>query len=180
MNGYRHHVSGVFPHIRDAENAFRTLNKQGLPTDQLSMSKSDSTNVILSRRNSVLQDILMDGFYGILGGLAIGTLGILALLLIDITMFYTSPWVIIVMLLGWSSSLGALIGMIFGATKGPGLKTGWLADLFKKSILQDDVVLLMVKTETERETIIARRVLQTSAGDFRDANMGKGTDNSTM
>ena len=174
MNDYKHHVSGVFSQRRQAEKALNHLSHQGLRKEQLSIFKSkphtDQSVRILSRRKLVLQDVLVDGVLGAIVGLAMAIVWLLGLIFVDISMFHTNRWVLMVMMLGWGGSLGAVIGTIFGATKGPGNKTGWLADVFKKIMMKNDVVLL-VKTETEHETQIAHSVLQTSIGEVQDANM---------
>ena len=48
-------------------------------------------------------------------------------------------------------------------------KEGWLSALVRDAIASDQTV-LVVQARTEQETAIAREVIQTSVGDYRDVN----------
>jgi hypothetical protein len=72
------------------------------------------------------------------------------------------------MLLGWGASIGGLIGAAAGATAGPGNKEGWLSDLVGDAIANGHVV-LVVETRSEQEATTARKVIQASVGEFKEA-----------
>ncbi len=174
MNEYRHHVSGFFVHRDDAEKALSRLAELGLPRDRLNIFTADSVQPVSSQEkkqekksDGVLQDILVDSAVGTMVGTGIGALAEVGLVVANVSLFFASPLLAPLMLMGWGASIGALIGASTGATAGAGHKHGWLADLIRDAIANGQVV-LVAETRTEQETATAREVIQASVGTSKD------------
>jgi len=171
MNEYQHYVSGFFAHRKEAENTLSTLVEQGLPRERGQIYTTDSTSsspAQEAKSDGVLQDVLVDSAIGTAVGTGIGALGSVALAATSVTLFIASPLVAPLMLLGWGASIGGLIGAAAGATAGPGNKEGWLSDLVGDAIANGHVV-LVVETRSEQEATTARKVIQASVGEYKEA-----------
>ena len=179
MNDYRHHVSGFFPVRDDAESAVSKMIEKGVPREQLHIFSADTKPTSVSpaeeaKSDNALQDILVDGAIGTAVGTGVGVVGSVALAATSVTLFVASPLIAPLMLIGWGASIGGLIGAAAGATSGPEKKEGWLADLIKDAIENDQVVLVAV-TKSERETEIAYEIIEDLVGKYKDTD----TDTST-
>jgi len=173
MNEYRHHVSGFFAHREEAESAFSRLVEQGLPREQLRIFATDPATTNTAPKegsNEVLKDVFVDGAIGTAVGTGIGALGQIALVAANVSLFFASPLIAPLVMLGWGASIGGFIGAVVGAMPGAGNKEGWLSDLIGDAISSGQVV-LVAETRTEQETAIAREVIQASVGDSTDTNM---------
>lgn len=173
MNEYRHHVSGFFANRGDAESALSRLVERGLPPERLHVFDTDVPAPAPPKEdsNAVLKDTLVDGAKGAVIGTGLGALGQVALVAANVSLFVASPLVAPLMMLGWGASLGGLLGAAVGAahkvsTTAP-QKEGWLADLVRDAIANDQTV-LVVETRTEQETETARGVIQAAVGDYKD------------
>lgn len=117
MAEYRHQVTGFFTDRHGARNALSALVGQGLPRDQLQMSRTDSSSP----------------------GPAIGGL------------------------------IRATTGAVSVTPPEAGKKHGWLSTVIQDAISSGQIA-LVVQTRSERETMIARELLQSSVGDARDVS----------
>jgi hypothetical protein len=172
MEEYRHHVSGFFAQREDAERALSSLVVQGLPRAQLHIFATDPATANTAPKegsNEVLKDVLVDGAIGTAVGTGIGALGQVALVAANVSLFFASPLIAPLVMLGWGASIGGFIGAVVGATPGAGNKEGWLSDLIGDAITSGQVV-LVAETRTEQETAIAREVIQASVGDYKDVS----------
>ena len=172
MDQYRHHVSGFFSRLKDAEIALSRLIYQGLPRERLHLFETGSAppdTVPQTKSNEVLKDVLVDSAIGTAVGTGIGALAEVALVAANVSLFVASPLLAPLMLMGWGASIGGLIGATTGATTSAGNKEGLLSDLIQDAIASGHVV-LVADTMTEQETIIARKVIQASVGDFNDVS----------
>lgn len=170
MNEYRHHVSGFFAHRDEAEGALGRLAERGVPRDQMQLFDADSGPAIAELKgddNEVLTNVLVDGAIGTAVGTGIGALAQLALVAGSVSLFVASPLVAPLVMLGWGASLGAFVGAAAGANSGVEHKDGWLSDLVRDAVASGQVV-LVVQTRTEAETAIARDIIGTSVGEFKD------------
>lgn len=171
MNEYRHHVSGFFAHRAEAEGALGRLAERGVPRDQMQLFDADSGPVVAELKgddNEVLTNVLVDGAIGTAVGTGIGALAQLALVAGSVSLFVASPLVAPLVMLGWGASLGAFVGAAAGANSGVEHKDGWLSDLVHDAVASGQVV-LVVQTWTEDQTAIARDIIGTSVGEFKDA-----------
>jgi hypothetical protein len=170
MEEYRHHVSGFFVHREAAERALSSLVEQGLPREQLRIFAADSAApdaALKEGSNEVLKDVLVDGTIGTAVGTGIGALAQVALVAANVSLFFASPLIAPLVMLGWGASLGGFVGAVVGATAEHGNKEGWLADLIGDAISSGQVV-LVAEARTVREMAIAREVIQASVGDYKD------------
>lgn len=168
MDEYRHHVSGFFAHCDQAESAFSRLVEKGLPRERLQIFKTDSevsAPAAKSGSNAVLKDVLVDGAIGTAVGTGIGALAQVALVVANVSLFVASPLVAPLAMLGWGASLGGLIGAAAGAES----KEGKFSELIHDAISNGQVV-LVAQTRTEKETAIAREVIEAAVGDSTDFN----------
>lgn len=118
--------------------------------------------------NEVLTNVLVDGAIGTAVGTGIGAIAQLALVAANVSLFIASPLVAPLVMLGWGASLGAFVGAAAGANTDVEHKEGWLSDLVRDAIANGQVVLL-VQTDTEQETEVAREVIKAAVGEFKDA-----------
>jgi hypothetical protein len=170
MNEYRHHISGFFSRREEAESALSRLVERGLPREQLRIFKTDSAPLVpgvQSDSDEALKDVLVDGAIGTAVGTGIGALGELALVAANVSLFIASPLIAPLAMLGWGASLGALIGTAAGASAGAEHKEGRFADLIRDAISSGQVV-LVAETRTTQETAIAREVIESAVGDYRE------------
>jgi hypothetical protein len=171
MNEYSHHVSGFFAHRAEAEGALSRLVERGLPRAQLQLFDAESGPAVTELKgenNEVLTNVLVDGAIGTAVGTGIGAIGQLALVAANVSLFIASPLVAPLVMLGWGASLGAFVGAAAGANTNVKHKEGWLSDLVRDAIASGQVVLL-VQTNTEHETEVAREVIKAAVGEFKDA-----------
>lgn len=170
MDEYRHHVSGFFAHREEAEGARSRLAERGLPLERLQLFDADSGPVITEptgESNEVLTNVLVDGAVGTVVGTGIGALAQLALVAANVSLFIASPLIAPLVMLGWGASLGAFVGAAAGAETGIKHKDGWLSDLVRDAIASGQVV-LVVQTRTAEETEIAREVIGSAVGEYKD------------
>ncbi len=168
MAKYLHHVSGFFANREEADRAFSRLIEQALPRERLQIFGPDSAPPPPASKadsDEVLKDVIVDGAIGTAIGAGIGTLGELALVAANVSLFVASPLVAPLMLMGWGASVGGLIGAAAGAAK----KEGPLSALILDAISSGQVV-LVAETQTEQETAIAREVIQVAVGGYNDIN----------
>lgn len=175
MDEYRHHVSGFFAHLEEAESTFSTLVARGLPRERLQIFAAESApseSTPKEGSNEVLKDMVVDGAIGSAVGTGIGALGSVAMAVANVSLFIASPLLAPLVMLGWGASLGGLVGAAAGATAGPEnkKKEGWFSDLVRDAIASGQVV-LVAETRSEQETAIAREVIQALVGDSKDTKM---------
>jgi len=171
MDKYCHHVSGFFAHRAEAEGALSRLVSGGLPRSQLQIFDAESgpaVTEIKGESSEVLTNVLVDDAIGTAVGTGIGALAQLALVAGSVSLFVASPLVAPLVMLGWGASLGAFVGAAAGANTGVEHKDGWLSDLVRDAIASGQVV-LVVQTNTEQETEMAREVIKAAVGEFKDA-----------
>ncbi|MEE9103731.1 hypothetical protein VXJ36_26285 [Pseudomonas nitroreducens] len=157
MDGYRHRISGVFAHRAQAENARQRLINQGIAAEWLRILAAEDLPP-MTRTSQVtrsLWQMLTSGTIGMLFGLAVSTLTALALTRPGDGLFSGTPLV----LLGWGSTLGALLG----ATVGASANAGQVDKSFRYAIAHGEVVLL-VETRSTRETLLVRETIEASQG----------------
>ena len=170
MDQYHHHISGFFPHRKQAESALFRLVERGLPRERLRIFKTDSAALASgaqSNSDEVLKDVVVDGAIGTAVGTGIGALGELVLVAANVSLFIASPLIAPLAMLGWGASLGALIGTTAGASAGVKHKEGRFADLIRDAISGGQIV-LVAETQTTQETAIAREVIENAVGDYRE------------
>lgn len=167
MGNYRHHISGFFPHRRQAENVLSRLVERGLPRERLFLFASapaTSAPTKPASSNEVRNEILVDGAIGTAVGTGIGVLGEIALVAANVSLFAASPLLAPLMLMGWGASLGALVG----ATIGAGDKDEF-SELIHDAVSLGQIV-LVAESRTEQETEIAREVFLAAIGDYNDVS----------
>lgn len=172
MDQYRHHVSGIFVNHIEAGGTLEKLVEQGLPRERLQIFESDSALPAATQQaksNEVLKDMVVDGTIGAAVGTGIGALAEVALIAANVSLFVASPVIAPLALLGWGASLGGMAGATVGAKISSEKKEGWFSDLIKDAISNGQVV-LVAETRTKQETEIARKVIQTSVGNYKDVN----------
>jgi hypothetical protein len=170
MDQYHHHISGFFPHRKQAESALFRLVERGLPRERLRIFKTDSAALASgaqSNSDEVLKDVVVDGAIGTAVGTGIGALGELVLVAANVSLFIASPLIAPLAMLGWGASLGALIGTAAGTATGAKHKEGRFADLIRDAISSGQVV-LVAETWTAQETAIATEVIENAVGEYRE------------
>lgn len=178
MNEYSHHVSGFFANRETAQSVFTTLIERGVPRERLQLFDTDTPALAPAPQedsNAVLKDVLVDGTVGTAVGAGLGGLAQVALVAANVSLFIASPLLAPLVMLGWGASIGGLLGATVGATKGADdsiktgadVKEGWLSDLVRDAIASEQSV-LVVRAQTEQEAAIAREVIQTSVGDYKE------------
>ncbi|WP_207884562.1 hypothetical protein [Pseudomonas sp. 30_B] len=157
MVGYRHQVSGVFARQVQAESARQRLIGQGIAAERLRILAAEALPPMTRSRRvrRSLWQMLTSGAIGMLFGLAVSTLTALALTQPDGSLFSGTPLV----MLGWGSALGALLGGMVGASA----DAGQIDKAFSYAIAHGEVVLL-VETHSARETLLARDTIEASLG----------------
>lgn len=174
MNEYRHHVLGFFAHREDANNASSTLVNRGLTSNQLQILDPASTAqpvpAPMTKSDGVLQDVLVDGAIGTAVGTGIGALAEIGLVAANVSLFIASPLLAPLVVLGWGASIGALVGASAGASAGAGNKHGWFSNLVRDAMSSGQVVLVAV-TRTEKETRIAREIIEAAVGECKDVSV---------
>jgi hypothetical protein len=169
MNKYRHHVSGFFANLDEAESARSRLVERGLPRTRLQLF--DTSSAAPARKShagsaEVLQDIVTDGAVGVAVGTALGGLAELALVAANVSLFIASPLIAPLAMLGWGAGLGGFLG----AAAGAGSKEGGFSALVVDAISNGQVV-LVAETITAQETDITREVMQVSVNNYRDVSV---------
>lgn len=191
MDQHRHHVSGFYAYRSEAEITLAKLVARGLPRGQLQIFDTNSVTppppppsvpAPEAGSDAVLKDILVDGTIGTAIGTGVGALAEVALVAANVSLFIASPLVAPLVMMGWGASIGALIGAATGAVKEPATdagvgipgkpekKEGWLGTMIGDAITSGQFV-LVVQTNTEQETAIAREIIQDSVGDYQDSNI---------
>jgi hypothetical protein len=166
MEPYRHHVSGFFANRRDAHSAQAALVLRGLPRERLLVLEAGSAPAAdgpQTQSDNVLDDMLVKGAIGTAVGTGVGALAELALVAANVSLFVASPLIAPLVMMGWGASLGGFIGAAAGAGSDAGTRQGNFSALIRDAIASGQVV-LMVETQTEQETGIARDVIQTAVG----------------
>jgi len=180
MDEYRHHVSGFFADAAQAEQALARLAQQGLPRARLHLFEADAASPVAAapiKSNAVLKDMLVDGAIGTAVGTGVGALAQIALVAANVSLFIASPLVAPLVMLGWGASLGGLMGAAAGAgsmstnpdEKKPLEKEGKFSALISDAISSGQVV-LVAETRSERETALAREVIQAAVGVYKDVS----------
>ncbi len=174
MDENRHHVSGFYSQREEAESVLASLVARGFPRNQVQIFANDSTAsapTAQGKNNEMLKDVLVDGAIGTAVGTGIGALAEVALVAANVTLFIASPLIAPLAMLGWGASLGAVVGAVAGVGKDSGKnaakKDGKFAALISDAIASGQVV-LVAETRTERETAMAREVIQASVGQYKE------------
>lgn len=176
MNSYRHFVSGFFAHREEAETARSKLGDRGLPLKRMQIFAAESAPPGTEPKddnNNVLKNVIKDAAIGTTVGTGIGALAEVVLVAANVSLFVASPLVAPLAMLGWGASLGGIVGGAAGTlsprrTKG-NKKEGMLSSLIQDAMLSGQVV-LVVETRTERETAIARDIMQVAIGEYKDVH----------
>lgn len=167
MGNYRHHISGLFPYRRQAENTLSRLVERGLPRERLFLFAGDSATLAPTKpasSNEVRNEVLVDGAIGTAVGTGIGVVGEIALVAANVSLFAASPLLAPLMLMGWGASLGALVG----ATIGAGDKAKF-NELVHDAVSLGQIV-LVAESRSVQETEMAREVFQAAIGDYNDVS----------
>lgn len=170
MNEYSHHVSGFFAHREEAEGALSRLLERGLPRTRIQLFAAGSEtpgSTPDGKSNETLTNVLVDGAIGTAVGSGLGALAQLALVAANVTLFVASPLVAPLVLMGWGASLGAFLGAAVGSNATVPQKDGWLSDLVRDAMISGQVV-LVIQTNSEEETAIARQIVGDAIGEFKD------------
>ncbi|MDD5248453.1 MAG: hypothetical protein PHY45_05685 [Rhodocyclaceae bacterium] len=174
MDAYRHYVSGFFAHREEARNACSRLVERGLPRERLQMFAAESAPPIAAPEgdsSKVLTGVLKDAVIGTAVGTAVGALAEVALVAANVSLFVAGPLVAPLAMLGWGASVGGLMGAAAGAQGRAGSakqQEGKLSALIQDAIFSGQVV-VVAETGSERETAIAREVIQAAVGEYQDA-----------
>jgi hypothetical protein len=173
MSEYIHIVSGFFASYAESEDVSSRLAGLGLPRERMHIFKNgpgipDSAAEATS--NTVLKDILVDGAVGTAVGASLGIVAEVALVAANVTLFVASPLIAPLVMLGWGASLGGFIGAAAGASTGGEAKERRFADLVRDA-LANGLIVLLVETRTEPETMLARDVIKASVGDEKDVKV---------
>lgn len=174
MDLYRHHVSGFFSQRSTAEQALAQLIQRGMHSEQLQIVASNAdappAPAPQARSNKVLKDMLIDITIGTGIGIGIGALVAVAMIVSEASLFYASPLLAPLALMGMSGFIGGVLGSVIGASSAAGAHHGRFAALVSKSITHGDVV-LVAQTDSEQQTSMAREVIKATAGLVKDINM---------
>ena len=174
MDLYRHHVSGFFSQRSTAEQALAQLIQRGMHSEQLQIVASNAdappAPAPQARTNKVLKDMLIDITIGTGIGIGIGALVAVAMIVSEASLFYASPLLAPLALMGMSGFIGGFLGSVIGASSAAGAHHGRFAALVSKSITHGDVV-LVAQTDSEQQTSMAREVIKATAGLVKDINM---------
>ncbi len=174
MDLYRHHVSGFFSQRSTAEQALAQLIQRGMHSEQLQIVASNAdappAPAPQARSNKVLKDMLIDITIGTGIGIGIGALVAVAMIVSEASLFYASPLLAPLALMGMSGFIGGFLGSVIGASSAAGAHHGRFAALVSKSITHGDVV-LVAQTDSEQQTSMAREVIKATAGLVKDINM---------
>lgn len=154
-----HVVCGIYASRIEAETVRDHLIEDGLPSAQVDVVqriRADDNNSPLAEADNILKNILIDAAVGAIVGTGIFALGEAALTLANVTLFTTSPVVAPLAMLGWGSSLGAVIGATFGYS---GVKkNGRLSDVVLH-VIRSGHVTVIARTGTEAERKLASGVI---------------------
>lgn len=166
MTPYVHHVSGFFAHREEAERVFTLLVGRGLRGDRIQLLAPQAVDKAPSpeaHSKGVLKDVIVDGAMGTAVGTGIGALAQLALVAGNVSLFVASPLIAPLAMLGWGASLGGFIGAAAGAQK-----KGRFSDLVRDAVSSGQAV-LVAETRSDEETAIAREVIQSAVGEYKDS-----------
>ena len=177
MQSQRHYVSGFFAQRDQAQATHDQLTALGIPPGHLVIYQSDSPATELPPRadsTAVLEKVIVDASIGTVAGTVLGGLAEIALVAANVSLFIASPLIAPLVMLGWGASVGGLIGAAKGVMAKPGPQpAGWLDDLVRDAITAGQVV-LVVQTDTEAQTALARKTMQAAVGDFNEVAVGAG------
>ena len=171
MSNYRHHLSGFFAHLPQAEQVVSKLIANGIPRERIHLfdkNSVESGQAAINRTatdsdDKVLKDVVVDGAIGAVVGTGIGALVEVGLIMANVTLFVASPLIAPLVLLGWGASLGGIVG----ASAGAGEKIKPLSDLVHDAIVAGQIV-VVAETTSEAETKIAGEIFQAAIGDYND------------
>lgn len=178
MAKYNHFVSGFFANREEAKLIGVTLIEHGVPRERLQLFHTDTPTHSPAPKddsNAVLKDVLVDGIIGTAVGTGLGGLAEVALVATNVSLFIASPLLAPLVMMGWGASLGGLLGATIGASKSvdatsapdDAVKESWLSDLIRDSISNGQTV-LVVNAQSEQEAEVARKVLKTAVGDYKE------------
>jgi hypothetical protein len=171
MSDYQHHVSGFFVERSDAYAALDKLLMRGLSAQQMRIYDRPDDGFKPEAPDSskaVLKNLLVDGAVGAGLGTGVGVLAEVALVAANVTLLVASPLVAPLMLLGWGAAVGGILSAVVGS-ESSAKKHGKLADLVQDAITAGQVV-LVVKTHSEYETVLAQQVIERAVGSFEDVD----------
>jgi hypothetical protein len=169
MTEYRHHVSGFFVKLEDAQRAFSKLTERGIPADQLTIYDNQTAArepAADAKSNNLLKNMIVDGAVGATVGTGVGVLAEVALVVANVSLFIASPLLAPLVMLGWGASLGGVVGAVVGS-ESTDKKDGKLADLVQDAITNGQVV-LVAQTRSEQETATVQDVIKEAVGPFKD------------
>ncbi|WP_425915093.1 hypothetical protein [Pseudomonas sp. GWSMS-1] len=115
MDLYRHHVSGFFSQRSTAEQALAQLIQRGMHSEQLQIVASNAdappapAPAPQARSNKVLKDMLIDITIGTGIGIGIGALVAVAMIVSEASLFYASPLLAPLALMGMSGFIGVFL-----------------------------------------------------------------------
>jgi hypothetical protein len=173
MDLYRHHVSGFFSQRSSAEQALAQLIQRGLHSEQLQIVTSSvgaaTASVTPARRNKALKNTLFDTTIGAGIGIGMGALLAVALIVSEASLFYASPLLTSLALMGAGALIGGFLGRVIGASAFAGQPYG-RSNMPANSATYSDVV-LVAQTHNAQQTQMAREVIKATAGLVKDINM---------
>jgi hypothetical protein len=167
----RHYVSGFFAQRDHAQHTYDELVALGIAPVRVVMYHSDtpaSDPAPVADSNAVLEHVVVDAGIGTVAGTVLGGLAEIALVAANVSLFIASPLIAPLVMLGWGASLGGLIGAAKAVMDKPKSQPpGRFNDLVRDAISAGQVV-LVVQTDTDDETALARKTMQAAVGDFSD------------
>jgi len=167
MDNYRHYVSGIFAHRDQAEKAISELLAAGLPLVRVHLFDEDpmapAHHNATESSDAVLKDIIVDGVIGTVAGTGVGALLTVGMVAANVTLFVASPLVAPLAILGWSASIGGLVGAGVGAAE----KAKPLSELIHDAIVSGSLV-VVVETLSNKETKIAGKIFKEAVGDYTE------------
>jgi tetrahydromethanopterin S-methyltransferase subunit E len=178
MNPHRHYISGIFQRRFEALIAIAHLKNIGLPLKRMqiiankgSMQKSSDQ----AQSNEVLKNIVVKASAGAVIGMGIGALTQIVLVATNLTLFFASPLIAPLAMLGWGATVGATVGAVIGSIKRGQIQSnnqGWFSDLISEAIANGQVV-LVVETFSKKETELAGGVIKQSANNYKEVHAAK-------
>ncbi len=177
MQPQRHYVSGFFAQRGLAQDAYDQFIGMGMKPDQMGLYQSQALApepALPLGSTAVLERVIVDAGIGTVAGTLLGGLAEIALVAANVSLFIAAPLVTPLVMLGWGASLGGLIGAVKGAMpQPPSESAGWLTDLVRDATAAGQAV-LVVQTDTEDETALARKTMQAAVGHVGDVAVALG------
>jgi methenyltetrahydromethanopterin cyclohydrolase len=165
VSEYVHHVSGFFVRREEAELARTRIINCGLHEIHVQIYSKDHTAIALDLKtnsNGGLEDMLVDKVMGSTADVGVGTLGELALVASNVTLFVASPLIASLVTLGWGARLGVDAAAAVGSIH-KGKINSQFSDLVCDAILDGQAV-LVVTSLAAVDTRSAAYIIEAAVG----------------